>query len=94
MPVVSTVCLRRPKLFVFADVPRSWLLVVVEEFVVEQLQELSTALSLTENAALKKISAAASDLQSKLKAIEETRDEHVGLLEEELMDIQRNRQKK
>jgi hypothetical protein len=65
-----------------------------EAELVEQLQELSTALSLTENAALKKISAAASDLQSKLKAIEETRDEHVGLLEEELMDIQRNRQKK
>jgi len=64
-----------------------------EAELVEQLQELSTALSLTENAALKKISAAASDLQSKLKAIEETRDEHVGLLEEELIGIQRQRQK-
>ncbi len=56
---------------------------------VRQLSEFSTALTKTESGAFKRMQSASSDLQSKLKDIEETRDEHVGLLEEELAQAKR-----
>jgi hypothetical protein len=62
-----------------------------EAELVQQLGELSKALSLTETAAVKKISSATSDLQSKLRDIEDTKEEHIGLLEEELLEAQRAR---
>lgn len=55
-----------------------------------QLAEMSTALSKTESGAFQRMRAASSDLQSKLKDIEETKDEHVGLLEEELAQAKRD----
>jgi hypothetical protein len=58
---------------------------------VQQLAELSTALSATETSALQRISNASGELQEKLKLIEETKDEHVSLLEEELASIQREK---
>ena len=57
----------------------------------QQLGELSKALTATETSAIKKISTATSDLQQKLKLIEETRDEHIDLLEQELSQLKRNR---
>ena len=55
-----------------------------EAELVEQLSELSTALSATENQAIKKISGAKGALEDKLRLIEETKGEHISLLEEEL----------
>lgn len=54
-----------------------------------QLGDFSTALTKTESGAFKRMRSASSDLQSKLKDIEETREEHVGLLEEELAQVKR-----
>jgi hypothetical protein len=62
-----------------------------ETELVQQLAELSTALSATETSALQRISNASGELQEKLKLIEETKDEHVSLLEEELASIQREK---
>lgn len=56
-----------------------------------QLGDLSKALALTESNALKKISTATSDLRQKLRLIEDTRDEHIDLLEQELADLKRKR---
>lgn len=58
---------------------------------VRQLAEFSTALTKTESGAFKRMQSASSDLQSKLRDIEETKDEHVGLLEEELAQVKRER---
>jgi len=58
---------------------------------VKQLAEFSTALTKTESGALKRMQSASSDLQLKLRDIEETKDEHVGLLEEELAQAKRER---
>lgn len=60
---------------------------------VRQLSDFSTALTKTESGAFKRMRNASSDLQSKLKEIEDTRDEHVGLLEEELAQAKRGRVK-
>jgi hypothetical protein len=62
-----------------------------EAELVKQLSELSTALSATETGALKRISSASGELQEKLQLIEDTRDEHITLLEEELLELQRRR---
>jgi len=56
---------------------------------VRQLGDFSTALTKTESEAFKRMHNASSELQSKLRDIEETRDEHVGLLEEELTQVKR-----
>lgn len=58
---------------------------------VRQLAEFSTALAKTESGAFKRMQSASTDLQSKLRDIEETKDEHVGLLEEELAGVKRAR---
>ena len=58
---------------------------------VQQVGEISTALSKAETVAVKKISAATGELQSKLRDIEDTKEEHVGLLEQELLEAQRAR---
>jgi chromosome segregation ATPase len=55
----------------------------------QQLAELSSALSATETNALKRISKASGELQDKLRLIEETREEKITLLEEELADARR-----
>jgi hypothetical protein len=55
----------------------------------KQLAEMSTALTKTEAGAFQRMRAASIDLQSKLKDIEETREDHVGLLEEELAQAKR-----
>jgi hypothetical protein len=62
-----------------------------EAELVDQLSQLSTALSATENQAIKKISGAKGALEEKLRFIEETRDEHIALLEEELARVKRGR---
>lgn len=54
-----------------------------------QLAEFSTALAKTESGAFQRMRNASTDLQSKLREIEETKDEHVGLLEEELAQAKR-----
>lgn len=59
---------------------------------VRQLGELSTALSTVENQALKKLAGAKGELQDKLALIEDTRGEHIALLEEELARLRRDRQ--
>jgi hypothetical protein len=60
-----------------------------EAELVKQLSELSAALSATETSALQRISSASGELQGKLQLIEDTRDDHVTLLEEELAELQR-----
>jgi hypothetical protein len=60
---------------------------------VQQLTELSKELSATETSALKRISSASGELQQKLQLIEDTRDEHVTLLEEELADLQQRQRR-
>ena len=62
-----------------------------EAELVEQLSELSTALSATENQAIKKISGAKGALEDKLRLIEETKDEHIALLEDELARAKKGR---
>lgn len=62
-----------------------------EAELVDQLSQLSTALSATENQAIKKISGAKGALEEKLRLIDETRDEHIALLEEELARVKRGR---
>jgi chromosome segregation ATPase len=62
-----------------------------EAELVEQLSELSTALSATENQAIKKISGAKGALEDKLRLIEETKGEHISLLEEELARARKGR---
>jgi hypothetical protein len=62
-----------------------------EAELVQQLGDLSKSLAVTETAAVKKISSATSELQSKLRDIEDTKEEHIGLLEEELLEAQRAR---
>ena len=64
-----------------------------EAELVKQLAELSTALSATETSALKRVSSASGELQQKLQLIEDTRDEHITLLEEELLELQRRRKR-
>jgi vacuolar-type H+-ATPase subunit I/STV1 len=64
-----------------------------EAELVKQLAELSTALSATETSALQRISSASGELQGKLQLIEDTRDDHVTLLEEELAELQRRRKR-
>ncbi len=58
---------------------------------VRQLAEFSTALTKTESSAVKRMQSASTDIQSKLRDIEETKDEHIGLLEEELAQARRER---
>jgi hypothetical protein len=60
-----------------------------EAELVRQLGALTTALTATETTALKGISAASAELKQKLQLIEETSDEHVVLLEDELAELQR-----
>lgn len=62
-----------------------------ETELVGQLSELSTALAAVENQAIKKLSGAKRVLQDKLELIEETREEHITLLEEELAQLRRTR---
>jgi hypothetical protein len=64
-----------------------------EAELVKQLAELSTALSATETSALQRISSASGELQGKLQLIEDTREDHVTLLEEELAELQRRRKR-
>lgn len=58
---------------------------------VGQLSELSTALATAENQAIKRLRGAKGVLQDKLAMIEETRDDHITLLEEELARLRRTR---
>lgn len=60
-----------------------------EAELVRQLAALSTALTVSETTALKGIGAASAELKQKLRLIEETSDEHVVLLEDELAELQR-----
>ncbi len=60
-----------------------------EAALVDQLAELSTALAASEAKALKGVSGASTELKRKLRLIEETRDEHLVLLEEELAELQK-----
>jgi hypothetical protein len=57
----------------------------------QQLAELSSELSATEITALKRISIASGELKDKLRLIEETREEKISLLEEELAEARRGR---
>lgn len=58
----------------------------------QQLSELSSELSATETTALKRISKASGELKDKLRLIEETRNEKIALLEEELAEARRERE--
>jgi hypothetical protein len=62
-----------------------------ETELVGQLSELSTSLAAAENQAIKKLTGAKGALQDKLALIEETREDHIALLEEELARLQRTR---
>lgn len=62
-----------------------------EAELVQQVGEISTALSRAETLAVKKIAVATDELQSKLRDIEDTKEDHVGLLEQELLEAQRTR---
>jgi hypothetical protein len=62
-----------------------------EAELVGQLGELSRALSEAETQALKKLKGAKGALQEKLALIEETRDQHITLLEEDLARLQSGR---
>lgn len=64
-----------------------------EAELVGQLGELSTALSVKEASSIKKISSATTDLQQKIRLIEETREDQIDLLEQELAELRRKRQK-
>jgi hypothetical protein len=56
----------------------------------QQLQELSLALSTTESDAIRRSTSASEDLKRKLALIEETREEHIALLEQELAEALRS----
>lgn len=60
-----------------------------EAELVSQLGILSTALVATENNALRKIKTASGELKRKLQLIEDTKNEHLVILEEELAELQR-----
>lgn len=60
-----------------------------EAELVSQLGVLSTALVATENNALRKIKTASGELKRKLQLIENTKNEHLVVLEEELAELQR-----
>lgn len=62
-----------------------------EAELVGQLGELSQALSAAETQALKRLQGAKGVLQEKLDLIEETRDQHITLLEEDLARLQSGR---
>jgi len=62
-----------------------------ETELVGQLSELSTALVATENQAMKKLTGVKGVLQDKLALIEETREEQISPLEEELARLRRTR---
>jgi chromosome segregation ATPase len=62
-----------------------------EAELVGQLGELSQALSAAETQALTRLKGAKGALQEKLALIEETRDQHIGLLEEDLARLQSGR---
>jgi hypothetical protein len=62
-----------------------------EAELVSQLGELSEALSAAETQALRRLSGAKGALQEKLALIEETRDEHIAILEEDLARLQKGR---
>jgi hypothetical protein len=62
-----------------------------ESELVRQLGELSTALVVTENNALKRIKAASVEMKQKLQMIEESKEEHIVLLEDELAELQRKK---
>lgn len=57
---------------------------------IQELQELSLALSTTESEAIKRSNFASEDLKRKLALIEETREEHIALLEQELAEARRS----
>lgn len=62
-----------------------------EAELVSQLSELSQALSAAETQALQRLRGAKGALQEKLALIEETKDEHIGILEEDLARLHRAR---
>jgi hypothetical protein len=60
---------------------------------VRQLSALSTALSAVENQALKRLTGAKGELQQKLVLIEDTKDDKITLLEEELAELKQRRRR-
>jgi hypothetical protein len=62
-----------------------------ESELVDQLSELSKALSAAETQALQRLAGAKGALQEKLSLIDETRDEHITILEEDLARLRRSR---
>jgi len=62
-----------------------------EAELVQQLGELSTALTAVENQAIRRLAGAKGALQEKLSLIEETREDHIAILEEELANLRKGK---
>jgi SMC interacting uncharacterized protein involved in chromosome segregation len=64
-----------------------------EAELVRQLSELSTALSAVENQALKRLAGAKGELHDKLALIEDTKEDKITLLEEQLAELKQRRRR-